>query len=173
MKLFIKPKNDSHWHKVFKYEPSTGSLINRTDRGARAKAGEVAGNYGRKDGYVQVGFRGKSYGVHRIIWEMVNGPIPPGLDIDHINGVRNDNRLPNLRIVPRRDNMRNRKRPNTNTNGFIGAHFHKGTGKYQAKIGVSGKATYLGLFDTAEQAHQAYMAAARELGYHKNHGRTV
>lgn len=170
MRFFLIPKNDSSWHEFFKYEPSTGQLVNRYDRAARARAGSVAGRVSNI-GYVDVGIFGKKYGAHRVIWEMVNGPIPAGMEIDHINGVRDDNRLVNLRLVAHRDNMCNKRRYSNNNSGFNGVGFNKKSGKFQARIWRNGSRVYLGLFGTPEQAHEAYLAAASKLGYHENHGR--
>lgn len=170
MKIFLKPKNDSPWHEWFKYEPSTGNLVNRFDRGNASRAGMVAGA-ANSQGYVTVGVSGVWHGAHRVIWEMVNGPIPEGMEIDHINGVRSDNRLGNLRLVTRAENTRNRKRQVNNTSGYMGVYWNKEHGKYRAQIGVAGTRRYLGSFATAEEAHQVYLAAAKELGFHSNHGR--
>lgn len=63
-----------------------------------------------KAGYLRIRYKGKIEYVHRLIWEHVNGPIPKGMHIDHINGVKSDNRLVNLRMVTPLENMQNRDR---------------------------------------------------------------
>lgn len=171
MRIFLKPKNDSHWHQLLQYEPSTGNLVNRSDRNYNSLAGAVSGGVDLRDGYVSLCFCQKLYKAHRIIWEMVNGPIPEGMEIDHINGRRGDNRLANLRLVTPSGNMRNKKRHRNNTSGYAGVSWHKKSGKYAARIWGPDSRKNLGLFPTAEQAHEAYLAAAEALGYHKNHGR--
>lgn len=171
MRLYMKPQNDSEWHKVFKYEPSTGVLVNRVSRGARAQRGGVAGRISNI-GYVDVGFGGEKHPAHRIIWEMVNGVIPNGMQIDHVNGVRSDNRLSNLRLVTASGNMRNKKRYTSSTTGVIGVSRHKGAGKYQVRISDAEKVRrHIGLFDTIEEARKAYTDAMEVNGYHVNHGR--
>ena len=173
MRLFLKPKNDCRWHKLFKYEPATGALVNRYTRGPRAKRGDVAGGLSGY-GYIDIGFESKNHRAHRIIWEMVNGSIPDGYEIDHINGVRNDNRLTNLRLVDRIGNMRNRRMPSNNTTGFAGVSKHKASGKYRVQISDREKVRrHVGLFNTAEEAHAAYLEALNNNGYHANHGRDV
>lgn len=169
MRICLKPKNDSHWHDVFKYEPSTGNLINRSRR-IKSREGVVSG-WIHIDGYVQVYAFGRSHLAHRVVWEMVNGPIPDGMEIDHINGVRTDNRLKNLRVVTRVDNMRNQKRRCDNTTGYTGVSWEKRLGKYRAGIRTEGVRRHLGIFNTAEEAHSAYLVAAQQLGFHVNHGR--
>lgn len=59
-----------------------------------------------KSGYLIVN-RGKRLYSHRLIWETLKGPIPNGYEIDHINTVRDDNRLENLRCVTKSQNMLN------------------------------------------------------------------
>lgn len=60
-----------------------------------------------KDGYLRVQCKGKTYKVHRLVYEAFNGPIPVNLVVDHINRVRWDNRLDNIRIVTQSENRRN------------------------------------------------------------------
>jgi hypothetical protein len=60
-----------------------------------------------RGGYIQVTKRGGHIGMaHRMIWEYVNGPIPEGLQINHINGIVDDNRISNLEVVTPSENMR-------------------------------------------------------------------
>lgn len=172
MRFFLKPKNDAPWHETFKYEPSTGYLINRFNRGNAHRAGEIAGSLSAWDGYVKVKLLGRRFQAHRVIWEMVNGQIQDGMEIDHINGLRADNRLSNLRLVTRSGNQRNKSLQRNNTSGYMGVYLNKKSGRYIAQIGINGLSTYIGSFNTAEQAHQAHMMASRDLGYHENHGRT-
>jgi hypothetical protein len=80
-------------------------------------------------------------------------PNPNNLpDVDHINRVRDDNRLENLRWVTIAENQYNR----SNTKGY---GYHKATKKFAARIAVNGKKYYLGIYDTESDAHEAYIAA--------------
>ena len=159
------------WREIFNYDPETGVLRNKVTRSSRAKAGGVAGNL-HPEGYMRVGFLGKQYMAHRVIWEMHNGSIPDGMQIDHINGVRDDNRIANLRVVTHQENGRNQKMKADNTTGYPGVFWNKARGKYQAQIVVNGKNKHLGVFHTAERAYQAYLKACKEYGFHENHGRS-
>lgn len=85
---------------------------------------------------------------------------PDNLIVDHKNGNPLDCRRANLRLATKAENSWNSRRPRNNTSGFKGAYFCKDTGKYQARIAVSRKVIRLGTFDTAEQAHHAYLEAA-------------
>ena len=93
---------------------------------SNVKAGSRAGGF-CGDGYRYVGVDGKLLCEHRIIYEIHNGPIPEGMQIDHINGVKDDNRIENLRVVTSSENNQNRRQ----AKGFI---FHKLTGKFMAQI---------------------------------------
>ena len=88
----------------------------------------------------------------------------PKQNIDHINGIRDDNRIENLRDVSQKINLQNKRNPNANsTSKFLGVCWHKSRNKWQSQIAVNGKDKYLGLFETAELAHEAYLIAKREL----------
>ena len=95
---------------------------------------------------------GKRILEHRVIYEMHHGPIPEGMEIDHINGIRDDNRIENLRVVTRTENQHNVK-------SVKGICFHKAAGKFMASITVDKKQIYLGLHETEELAREAYLEA--------------
>lgn len=116
-------------------------------------SGREAGNM-MSNGYRKVKFCGKQYLIHRIAWLLHHGSWPIG-DIDHIDGNPSNNKLSNLRDVPHRVNIQNRKSATSkNKTGFLGVVKRKN--KFAAHIHKNGKQVYLGLFPTAELAHQAY-----------------
>lgn len=133
------------------------------------KVGSAAGGISGC-GYLQVRICGKNFYVHRIIWEMHCGPIIKDMQIDHINQVRTDNRIENLRLVSREDNSRNRTRQGNNNSGTTGIYWYKGTGKWRAGIKVDGKYKSLGYFSDFEAAVAARKAAETVYGFHENHG---
>jgi hypothetical protein len=112
-------------------------------------------------GYLQVGIGRKVYLVHRIIWKMVHETEPP--EIDHRNGVHCENRLSNLRAATRSSNSRNRRVLKNNKLGLKGVIFVARINRYLAQIDYEGKRRKLGHFKTPNEAHAAYVAAAREL----------
>ena len=86
-----------------------------------------------------------------------------GLDVDHINGSRVDNRKSNLRICTRMQNIWNSKVKSTNTSGFKGVDFVPSRGKFRARIRAGGKRINIGYFATAELAFEAYKKAAKQM----------
>ena len=150
-------------NELFVYDPETGELRNRVDRSSRAQAGTLAG-WRDAGGYFSVLVRGKYYRVHRVAWLMTHG-VWPAAQIDHVNGVRDDNRMANLRESTNSENLCNRGSTVNNRTGFKGVCWDKNSRKYKAQIMVRGNFTYLGLFTTPEAAHAAYQSAA-----YANHG---
>lgn len=141
------------------YEPSTGRLTWRVSS-SRAKVGHAAGHIDAH-GYLRVRINGVNYLQHRLAWFIVHGEWPKG-QIDHINGVRDDNRIVNLRDVNGTINNQNERHARKNSStGLLGISPHKD--KFKAQIKKDGKQTYLGLFKDADSAHAAYVAAKREM----------
>lgn len=115
-------------------------------------------------GYVRIEFDGTWFYAHRLAWFLSYGEWPDGL-IDHINGCKADNRLCNLRVVTNTINVQNqRKASKNNALGILGVH-QASSGRYRAAIRDPSKKRmiHLGSFETAEQAHHAYLAKKREL----------
>lgn len=117
-------------------------------------------------GYVQVNTSGTVLKGHRIAWALYYGEWPTD-DIDHINGIRNDNRIENLRVVSGTMNTQNKRNGSCkNNSGFLGVYKAKGRLKektFIAKIMKDGRQYHLGCFATPEEAHAAYVAAKRVL----------
>lgn len=123
-----------------------------------------------KNGYVSVGAKGIKAYAHRIVWFMHHGEIPNGCDIDHINHDRTDNRIENLRIVSRSENLKN-KGVVLSSSGEMGVYWNPSASKWEASLNVDGKKKYIGLFDSIEAAKAARLDANKVYGYHENHGR--
>jgi hypothetical protein len=148
--------------RVLSYKPETGELYWRVpSRNGVVKAGDLAGHLGVR-GYWQIRAFGKAWPAHRVCWLLQFGAWPVG-EIDHINGVKTDNRLCNLRDVSKAVNQQNKHRPQSNsTSGVLGAS-KLSNGKWRANIRAGGKNIYLGVFATAEDAGAAYQAAKQRL----------
>jgi len=132
------------------------------------KAGDIIGRIDYY-GYVIASFYGKQYRLHRLIMLWLNGSLPD--EVDHINGVRSDNRLCNIRNVNSIDNARNHELAVNNKSGITGVHFCSKVGKWRAGIRYNGKDIFLGQYYIIEEAANARRAAEVEYGYHANHGR--
>lgn len=139
--------------RIFSYDPGTGELRRRST-GALIKARGGTG-------HVQASVHNKVEYAHRIIWKLMTGEAPPP-EIDHIDCDPANNRWANLRASDRETNSANRGRNKNNSSGFKGAYLHK-CGRWAASITVSWKKRHLGLFDTPEEAHAAYVEAADRL----------
>lgn len=113
---------------------------------------------------------GRTWWVHRLIWTLVHGPIPAGMQIDHINGCGSDNRLDNLRLVTPSDNQRNTRKRKNNTSGYSGVTFHKQRQRWAAQAICDGRHVHLGLFETAAEAAKARAAFNAKHSYHERHG---
>lgn len=144
---------------VLSYDPDSGQFRWRVQLSAWGKVGQVAGTKGER-GYIHICVDRNICAAHRLAWLHTHGAWPK-YEIDHINGVKDDNRLINLRDVPRRINQQNQRRAIGGRTGLIGATFHRATGKYRARVWVDGRNISLGLYATPEEAHEAYVSHKR------------
>ena len=147
----------SRLKELLSYDPETGVFVWLV--GAKFK-GKIAGTdcYG----YWQIRINRKNYRAHRLAWLYVYGEFP-NADLDHINCVKSDNRIGNLRECSRAQNGFNVGLRIDNKSGFKRVHFYKASGKWQVGITINGKKKHIGYFATAELASAAYEAKAREL----------
>lgn len=141
------------------YNPETGVFTRQFSTGGQL-AGTIAGNT-CKDGRVQLYVDGRNHKAHRLAWLWMMGEWPSGV-VDHKDGNPSNNRWNNLRDVTHSVNSQNRKGPTShNSHGFLGVtRNHK---RFMAHIKIEGKQTYLGTYDTPEEAHEVYMKHRREL----------
>jgi hypothetical protein len=153
------------------------SMFPQTGRGAASAAkawnnkwaGKPALNSLRSDGYYEGRVFRELVLSHRAAWAIQTGEWPEG-QIDHINHVRSDNRIVNLRVVPNAVNAKNMSRRRTNTSGVQGVYWHRAANSWAACITIDGKTKHLGLFGSVELAAAARRRAERRHGYHPNHG---
>lgn len=130
--------------------------------GGSARREKAVAGYTNEDGYVVIEVAGKAHLAHRIVWLIHHRSWPSG-EIDHKNGVRNDNRIKNLRDVPHLTNTENRRTAVAGSkSGMLGVTIHQ-SGLFRARILTGGKRHSLGLYDTPEAAHAAYVEAKRKL----------
>lgn len=120
------------------------------------QVGDFAGSLNKDSGYIQIGFKRKTYLAHRVAFFMYNGYLPKY--VDHINGIRDDQHPENLREADAAGNSRNCSVMNGKNTKYKGIYFN--SGKWEARIRVDGKLLYLGRFSTEEDAANAYNKAA-------------
>jgi len=147
--LFWNPRpDDISWNKVFGDRPA-GCIDSK--------------------GYIRIRTKGAVWVAHRVIWKLIHGVDPDF--IDHINGIRNDNRIENLRSVTQTENARNTGRKRHNTSGVSGVHWVAKDQRWLATIHDKGKRINLGQYRNFEDAVAARRAGETKYGYHPNHGR--
>jgi hypothetical protein len=160
---------DTATHKVdqnylkenFNYFEDTGIFTNKKQRSQNTKIGDISGHLSSL-GYIIIKINGRPYKAHRLAWLYVYGDMPNSY-IDHINGIRDDNRIVNLRCVTPAENSQNRTIASSrNKLNILGVTKYKN--KYQARIILNAKYIHLGYFDTIELAQKAYRES--KLFYH-------
>lgn len=146
------------------YDHETGVFTWLVATNGRRRVGERAGHT-NPYGYVRIKVDRVLYSAHRLAWLWMTGAWPTEEQIDHRNGVRSDNRWVNLREVSRSINLQNRRTPNRKniSTGLLGVSQRNSGQGFQARIRFENKEKRLGTFPTAELAHQAYLAAKRQL----------
>lgn len=132
------------------YNPITGRFTWTLSTSNRVKKGSDAGSI-TNNRYVEIGIDGGSYTAHRLAFLYMLGYFPEN-DIDHKNGIRNDNRWCNLRHVTRSCNSQNRKLPSRNSSGFIGVYKHSKNNSWIANIKIGEKRVTIGSFNSPELA---------------------
>jgi hypothetical protein len=144
--------------RLLDYDPKTG-VFRWRDGADNRVAGRIAG-YASNFGYRQIGIDGRKFGAHRLAWLLMRGE-EPTVDLDHINGNRDDNRIANLRKATRSQNIANSRLSRRNSTGFKGVTYDKRWGHWRARIIKDRAEIHLGIFSSPEAAHAAYCAAAR------------
>ena len=161
-------------NELFHYDPSSGRLIWKKVTTNRVKVGDDAGTLCKTTGYTNVVVDGRGYTVHRIAILLSTGVYGKGIQVDHINHDRADNRIENLRVTSHMKNMQNQSKRITNKTGVTGVcirYTRKGTLRYAATITVNFKPIFLGNYDTLEEAAVVRKSAEFLYGYHPNHGK--
>jgi hypothetical protein len=160
--LIKRTPSQAELRELFHYDPETGVFTHLQTRG-KGKKGATVGKV-NMHGYVEMRVFNKLFGAHRLAFLYMTGELPvlPFM-VDHINGSRSDNRWINLRIADYQQQVWNTTAHHHNQSGLKGAWPCKTTGRWQSIIQDGAKRVWLGRFDTAEEAHQAWIKAATEL----------
>ena len=145
-------------HEVLRYDSGTGICRWRIARPHRAP-GDIAGHLGHW-GYWIISIDDKHHRRARLAWLYVRGEWPDG-ELDHEDRVRDHDWISNLRPANQTQNNANRVAYRNNKSGFKGVHLFQG--RFRAMIRINGKGQHIGMYDTPEEAHAAYMVKAVEL----------
>lgn len=149
---------------LLSYNPDTGEFRWLVSRGT-ARAGSVAGTR-QNNGYWIIKISRRGYLAHRLAWVYVHGEWPVD-QIDHRNGVRDDNHIANLREATELQNKQNRRQAKVGTKtGLLGTSWCERDKLFVATIRRDGKQTHIGCYRTAEEAHAAYLKAKRKFHSH-------
>jgi hypothetical protein len=140
----------TNFNEYLQYDPETGIITWIQAKNNRIKVGQIAGTINHT-GYLHIRLDGKLYQAHRLAWFLYYGKWPTN-HIDHINGIKTDNRINNLRDVTRSENQLNRKGHRDKTYKYY--NFHKQINKWQVQKRIEGKQKHLGCFETEELARQ-------------------
>jgi hypothetical protein len=139
------------------YDPKTGMFTRIFKSSNNVKIGDIAGGIHNK-GYISISVLGKVYLAHRLAWLYIYGEFPKE-QIDHVNGVRVDNRIINLRECNQYQNNQNLICRKNVTSKYIGVSWDEKRNKWRATIYVNGRQKYLGRFATELEAFNAYLNA--------------
>lgn len=122
--------------------------------------------------YLAISIYGRDYKAHSLAWLYVHGHWPAD-QMDHINHVRDDNRIENLREATNKQNCKNRSINKNNTSGHNGVCWDRPTKKWKVQISHSGKLVYGGIFADIEDALARRKELEAVFGFHENHGQTI
>lgn len=152
------------------YNPDTGVFTWLSKPSRRINSGSIAGRIKPKKGYVEIGISGRIYLAHRLAWLYIYGTWPKE-QVDHINGIRNDNRIKNLRLATTSQNQWNKKMQKNNTSGIKGVSWDNQRGKWIAQCWLFGKHHKIGRFSSIDDADRAIRQfREKHQGEFCNHG---
>lgn len=142
------------------YDPETGVFTRKHRSSNRINVGDAAGCI-HHSGYRHIRVEGKTYIAHRLAWLFIDGYMPE-FQIDHLNGIRDDNRFKNLRHVSNICNAQNAKISSNNTSSFPGVIWNKKNKKWVAKARINYIYVYLGSYENILDAALARFTAEEQ-----------
>jgi hypothetical protein len=158
-----------NWKEYFTYQPETGEIFwsetamlkygkqkNHLQRFVGKSAGYTRHRRNGRPSRIEVEVQGIVIGVHSIVWEMHNDPIPTGMIVDHIDRNPLNNLLSNLRLATIEQNNVNRSVQSNNKSGVRGVSWCKITNKWKAQISLNKRKIYIGVYETIDEAKIAY-----------------
>ena len=148
-------------HELFDYCDERGALIWKKPGPGRT-IGKPAGRKHYRNGYIDISHGDVRYGAHRMIWIYHNGLIPESMVIDHINGVRDDNKIINLQLCSHADNIRKATIRKDNKSGISGVYWHIGNKQWIAYMTIDGKRIYIGSSKDKQEVIDMRLKAEKE-----------
>ena len=151
-----------HLREYFDYDPITGIFVWKKVHYSNIHLLGRSAGYRSNRGYVTIGVpKFGQIGAHRLAWIYVHGSVG-GLEVDHRDTNPSNNAIINLRLATSSEQKQNKKVQSNNRCGLKGAYFHSSHRgkKWRSQIRVGEKLIFLGYFHTAQEAHEAYAAAA-------------
>lgn len=136
---------------MMSYNPDTGIFTRLIAPGKRSDLISKDAGCPQNQGYILIAVDNKKYKAHRLAWLYAYGDFPSKF-IDHINNIKSDNRICNLREATKSQNLQNIPVRNNNTSGITGVYWNKAAKKWQAYIKLNGKVNYLGIFPELQSA---------------------
>lgn len=147
-------------NELMRYDPNTGVFTRLVRTSMNTKVGDSVGSMHRT-GYLYAMVDYETFPVHHLAWFHVHG-VMPTYSIDHINGIKHDNRISNLRDIPHMQNTQNEIRPRSNnTSGYLGVYYRKERNTWVAQLRINGRNKRFGSFKTPELAYQEYLRVKR------------
>ena len=150
--------NQTRLMERLEYNPLTGIFTWKVASGRRPEGSVAGSNFG---GYTHIRIDNKRYSAHHLAWLYTHGAFPKDL-LDHINGNPLDNRIANIREADHRQNAGNVNLSQRNHSGARGVSWFKRDQKWRVRLTRNGKDCHIGLFETKQEAIDAYAEAAKE-----------
>lgn len=141
------------------YDPDSGVFAWVKRSSDKSAIGSRAGRARAPGGYRQITLKGVTMYEHRVAYVYVHGSIPSGRSIDHINGLKGDNRIANLRVATGSQNLANLSAKKDNTSGCKNVHWCATKKRWIAKVKKNGRSVYVGSFQDFDKATSAAMDA--------------
>jgi hypothetical protein len=145
------------------YDAETGAIVWRVKRCGRAQT-ENAVRTPDRYGYLNITVDRRPYRLHTVAWALHHGEWPPvGMEIDHINLCKTDNRICNLRLATKAQQRGNSAKLPNRSSKYKGVSWEKSRSVWHAAIEIAGRRRFLGRFKDENEAHVAYCRAADEI----------
>jgi HNH endonuclease/AP2 domain len=139
---------------LLEYNPDTGIFTWNKKPNRRILVNSIAGF--KSLGYISIRLLGRIYRAHRLAWLYMTGSWPQKEYIDHINGIKDDNRFCNLREATNSENCFNSAKRPLNTSGYKGVSYDKSRNKWSVRATINTKKYFIGRYESAEMAYEIY-----------------